>query len=132
MTIVSTKSNDGGPDSGLNSGNENKAESGRELNTIREMFNALSACWIPPPEDEARPGMQMTVRFSFKRNGDLMGTPRVTYKTPSVSPEEIAIYHSTITAALNRCTPLPLTPGLGGAVAGRPIAVRFVDDRKRE
>jgi hypothetical protein len=35
-----------------------------------------------------------------------------------------------ITAALERCTPLPFTDGLGGAVAGRPIAIRFVDNRE--
>ena len=27
------------------------------------------------------------------------------------------------------CTPLRFTEGLGGAVAGRPIAIRFVDNR---
>jgi hypothetical protein len=36
-----------------------------------------------------------------------------------------------ITAALERCTPLPFTDGLGGAVAGRPIAIRFVDNREK-
>jgi len=32
-------------------------------------------------------------------------------------------------AALKRCTPLNFSPGMAGAVAGRPIAIRFVDDR---
>ena len=27
--------------------------------------------------------------------------------------------------ALQRCTPLPFTEGLGGAVAGRPFAIQF-------
>jgi hypothetical protein len=38
-------------------------------------------------------------------------------------------YLDAITASLKRCTPLPFTPGLGGALAGRPIAIRFIDDR---
>ena len=34
-----------------------------------------------------------------------------------------------VNAALARCTPLQFGNGMGGAVAGRPIAIRFVDDR---
>jgi hypothetical protein len=32
-------------------------------------------------------------------------------------------------AALQRCTPLHFSAGMAGAVAGRPIAIRFVDER---
>jgi hypothetical protein len=31
---------------------------------------------------------------------------------------------------LKRCAPLPFTQSLGGAVAGRPFIVRFIDNRK--
>jgi hypothetical protein len=34
-----------------------------------------------------------------------------------------------VEAPLKRCTPLHFSAGMGGAVAGRPIAIRFVDDR---
>jgi hypothetical protein len=34
--------------------------------------------------------------------------------------------------ALERCTPLRFTPGLGGAIAGRPIAIRYVDNRNAQ
>jgi hypothetical protein len=47
--------------------------------------------------------VQCTVRLAFKRDGEM--------------------------AALKRCTPLHFTDGMGGAVAGRPIAIRFVDSR---
>jgi hypothetical protein len=40
-------------------------------------------------------------------------------------------YHHAIIAALERCTPLPFTTELGGAIAGRPIAIRFVDNREQ-
>jgi hypothetical protein len=40
-------------------------------------------------------------------------------------------YHAAITQALERCTPITFTPGMGGAVAGRPIAIRFVDNRAK-
>jgi hypothetical protein len=135
LTIVSaasdTKSNSvvATPDAGVH---EAKSDAGHRLNTIREVFNALRACWIPPPEDEARPNMQISVRFSIRGNGEIISTPRVTYKSPDASPETINIYHNAITSALDRCTPLPLTRDLGNAVAGRPIAIRFVDNRKHE
>jgi hypothetical protein len=95
------------------------------------MFDALRHCWVPPPREDARPGMQMSVRFSFKRTGEIIGTPRVTYVSPDAPPEARESYRNAITAALDRCTPLPLSQGLGGAVAGRPIAIRFVDNRDK-
>ena len=100
-----------------------------KLHSLREMFAALRACWVPPPKDSARPGMQMSVRFAFKRSGEILAEPRVTYTSPDAPPEAREIYHEAIKAALERCTPLPFSDGLGGAVAGRPIAIRFVDNR---
>ena len=73
--------------------------------------------------------MQMSVRFSFKRNGEIISEPRVTYVTPDAPEEARKIYRDAVTAALARCTPMPFTKGLGGALAGRPIAIRFTDNR---
>jgi hypothetical protein len=109
-----------------------KNDTSGKLRTIRDVFNALRACWIPPPENEAHADMQMSVRFSFKRNGEIIGAPRVTFKSPGAPTETVGIYRDAITAALDRCTPLPFTDQLGNAVAGRPIAVRFVDERKHD
>jgi hypothetical protein len=99
------------------------------LNTIHDMFEALRACWVPPAKDVARSGTQLSVRLSFKRNGEPMGAPRVTYVSPGTPPDVRQTYLDAITSALKRCTPLPFTRGLGGALAGRPIAIRFIDDR---
>ena len=104
----------------------------QRLNTIRDLFDALRACWVPPPPDEARADMQMSVRLSFKRSGQMIGAPRVTYTSPDAPAAARNTYHEAIMAALERCTPLPFTPGLGGAVAGRPIAIRFVDNRNTQ
>jgi hypothetical protein len=45
------------------------------LNTLNDLGAALRACWVPPPLDQSRPGMQITVMMSFKRNGDLSASP---------------------------------------------------------
>jgi hypothetical protein len=100
-----------------------------KLDTLRDMFDALRACWIPPAKEEARSGMQMSVRFAFKRSGDIIATPRVTFVRQGAAPETREAYLHAITAALERCTPLHFSEGLGNAVAGRPIAIRFVDNR---
>src|SRR5437016_3515999 len=100
-----------------------------DLDTIGDLFAALRSCWSPPPSDIARPGMQMSVRFSFKRSGEIIATPRVTYATAGASADTRAAYLKAINASLQACQPLKFTDGLGGALAGRPIAIRYVDNR---
>jgi len=100
-----------------------------DLDTIGDLFAALRSCWTPPPEDAARQGMQMTVRFSFKRSGDMVAPPRLTFATSGASADTRASYLNSINTSLNACLPLKLTTGLGGALAGRPIAIRYVDNR---
>ena len=52
-----------------------------DLDNIGDLFAALRSCWTPPQAESAKQGMQMTVRFSFKRSGDLIGPPRMTFAT---------------------------------------------------
>jgi hypothetical protein len=90
----------------------------------------LRSCWSPPPPDVAREGMQMSVRFSFKRSGEMIGEPRLTFATAGVPADTRETYLNAINASLAACTPLKFTDGLGGALAGRPIAIRYVDNRE--
>jgi hypothetical protein len=102
------------------------------IDTIRGLFTALRACWQPPDSEQAHPGLQMSVRFAFKRTGEIIGQPRVTYTTPGIDDDTRKIYRRAIDQALQRCTPVPFSKGMGGAIAGRPIAVRYVDNRSRQ
>ena len=101
-----------------------------DLDTIGDLFAALRSCWSPPPAESAREGMQMSVRFSFKRSGEIISTPRMTYATADASADTRAAYIKAINASLDACVPLKFTGGLGGALAGRPIAIRYVDNRE--
>jgi hypothetical protein len=103
-----------------------------DLDSIGDLFAALRACWSPPPAGAAREGMQMTVRFSFKRSGEIIGSPRLTYATADASADVRAAYLKAVNASLDACAPLKFTGGLGGALAGRPIAIRYVDNRELE
>jgi len=101
-----------------------------DLDNIGDLFAALRSCWTPPSADAAKQGMQMTVRFSFKRSGDMIGPPRVTYATAGVPADIRDTYLKTINASLDACVPLKFTGDLAGALAGRPIAIRYVDNRE--
>src|SRR5215472_778337 len=104
----------------------------KPLDSIRAMYAALRACWVPPPKDSARHGMEYTIRFAFKRDGEIVAPPRVTYASHD-APEQVRnIYRDAVNAALARCTPLHFSDGMGEAVAGRPIAIRFVDHRSTD
>jgi hypothetical protein len=142
LTIVSTDDNDpadnnagaakndqAGDQTSHRAGGENDTASDHPLDSIRDMFAALRACWVPPPKDEARHGMEYTIRFAFKRDGEIVAPPRVTYASHDAPADVRDVYRDAVNAALKRCTPLHFSDGMGGAVAGRPIAVRFVDSR---
>jgi hypothetical protein len=101
----------------------------RDLDNIGDLFAALRSCWSPPQAEQARAGMQMSVLFSFKRSGEMIAAPRLTYATPGVSSDLRQNYLTAIDASLQACAPLPFTAELGGAIAGRPIMIRYVDNR---
>jgi hypothetical protein len=136
LTIVSTDTEPGGEhdqardqDAGQGTANPPDTPADKTLKSMRAMYAALRACWVPPPKDEARHGMQYTVRLAFKRDGDIIGPPFVTYASRDAPPAVRDIYRDAVNAALARCTPLHFSDDMAEAVVGHPIAIRFVDDR---
>jgi hypothetical protein len=100
------------------------------LNTIKDVQDAIKKCWIWPAAADISSGMDITIIVSFRRNGEIFGG-RVTYQTPNVSEQERSIYAVALAATIKRCSPLPLSDSLGGAIAGRPFNFRFIDNRKQ-
>ncbi|HKF08865.1 MAG TPA: hypothetical protein VKB89_09105 [Xanthobacteraceae bacterium] len=100
------------------------------LNTLNEVSAALRACWVPPPIDQSHAGMQITVRMSFRRNGELFGPPRITFESTGASDDERLAYRIAVAKMIKRCAPLPFSDALGNALAGRPFTIRLIDDRK--
>jgi len=86
---------------------------------------------VPPPIEQARPGMQITVMMKFKRNGELFGQPRITFHSSDASDVERASYETAVAETLKRCASLPFTEAFGNNMAGQPITMTFVDDRER-
>jgi hypothetical protein len=96
----------------------------RPVNTIQDVFGHLRNCWRPPPPAKARP-IDITVVVSFKRFGDILGHPRITYESAEASDNDRLQYRIAVMEALQRCTPMPFTETMAGAAAGRPFAIQF-------
>ncbi|QPF81896.1 hypothetical protein IC762_19030 [Bradyrhizobium genosp. L] len=99
-------------------------QQGAQLDTIRDVVLAIHRCWRPPPQDKAGP-IDITVIVSFNRKGEILGHPRITYESEGANDNDRLQYRIAVMETLQRCTPLPFTEGLGGAVAGRPFAIPF-------
>jgi hypothetical protein len=100
-----------------------QAEPGR-VNTIREAVEKFWSCWRPPPASRANP-IDITVLVSFNRAGEILGRPRITYESAGATDNDRLQYRIAVMEALQRCTPMPFTESMAGAVAGRPFAVQF-------
>ena len=61
-----------------------------------------------------------------------MAPPRVTYASHDAPSQTRDVYRDAVNEAPARCMPLYFTSGMAGAVARRPIAIRFVDNRSSE
>ena len=99
------------------------------LDTIKDVFARLHSCWRPPPASRANP-IDITVVVSFNRAGAILGRPKITHESEHASDSDRLIYRVAVMEALQRCTPLPFTEALGGAIAGRPLAVPFRTRKK--
>jgi len=95
-----------------------------------DVIARLRTCWKPPPAGRAHPGIDITVVVSFNRSGDILGHPKITYESEQATDNDRVLYRIAVMEALQRCTPMPFTEGMAGAVAGRLFRVQF-QNRKR-
>jgi hypothetical protein len=96
----------------------------QKVNTIREAFARFRDCWKPPSVSRAKP-IDITVIVSFNRAGAILGHPRITFESEQADDNDRLEYRIAVMEALQRCTPMPFTESMAGAVAGRPFAVQF-------
>jgi hypothetical protein len=97
----------------------------QQVNTIHEAFQRFWSCWKPPPAAQAHPGIDITVIVSFNRAGEIIGRPRITYESEQADDNDRLRYRVAVMETLQRCTPMPFTESMAGAIAGRPFAVQF-------
>ncbi len=91
--------------------------------TLEALGGALTACFRAP---EGSTGSSITVLVSLKRDGTVLGKPRITFSHLVGRPEDQRSFVRAALDSLASCTPVAVTPALGGAIAGRPFSIRFV------
>lgn len=99
---------------------------------IRDVFLAIRTCWRPLGASAGPTGQEVTIRLSFKRSGEVLGVPRITYYNPGRAGgdrDAREAFTRSIAAAFQACTPLRFSPAFAAAIAGRPFTFRFMDDR---
>ena len=104
----------------------------RPVNDLVQIQAALADCWRFPPVDDGRSPVDVIFELSFKRSGELFGKPRVVKFSREVSDAERERFYRAVAEAIDRCSPMPFTESMGGAVAGRTFHIRFIDSRKRK
>jgi hypothetical protein len=97
------------------------------LTRFIEVGQALGRCFAPPT---GFPWGSVTLRVAFKRDGSVFGVPRVPY-SDAPTPDQKTELAGSLLAGLKRCTPLPISPALGAAVAGEIFAIRFIHEDHR-
>ena len=92
-------------------------------------FSADHANPASDPPSQANPSIEITVIVSFRRDGTILGHPKITYESEQATDHDRLIYRIAVMETLQRCTPMPFTEAMAGAVAGRPFAVKFHNRR---
>ena len=93
--------------------------------TLAALYPVLAACWSAPAALDGANGVEITARLSLRRDGSLIGPPRITYAAGVIDRQRAALVRATLDA-LRACTPARIGTGLGRAIAGRPVALRLV------
>ncbi|HUN99931.1 MAG TPA: hypothetical protein VMU69_27320, partial [Bradyrhizobium sp.] len=57
------------------------------VDNLRELFTRLGRCWQPPPVTRANL-IDITVLVSFKRSGDILGHPRITFESEQATDND--------------------------------------------
>ena len=99
------------------------------INTLREIGPALTACWEPPVD---LPAAEVTVRLSLKRDGHLLGEPRITLSRLPGDADDQKQFVASVLVGIAACLPLNITDSLGGSVAGRIFTIRFRSGVRQE
>jgi hypothetical protein len=102
-----------------------------QVSDLIKIQAALADCWQFPPVDEGRAPVDVNFTVSFKRSGELFGKPRVVKFSREVSDQERARFYQAVAEAIDRCSPMPFTDSMGGAIAGRTLHIRFIDSRNK-
>ena len=94
----------------------------QELKTMDDVGSALNACWSAPAGSK---NSAVTLSFSVKRDGSLMGPPRASAINVQGDDEARKAFLNAAIAAVEKCTPLKLGPSLAKGIGGKVFTMQF-------
>lgn len=92
------------------------------LNSMNEVGAALQACWSPPDSIKKA---KVTLSFSFKRDGTLIGPPRPTAIEVDGDAKTRKAFVDAAVKALQQCVPLSFSPKLAQGISGTVYTQQF-------
>ena len=98
------------------------------LNTMDEVGAAIRACWNAPAGSK---GSFVTLSFSFKRDGTLIGPPRPSGISVAGDAEAKEQFVDAAIAAVQRCTPLEFAPALAAGIGGQVFTMQFASQEEQ-
>ena len=97
----------------------------RPVGTLSEVASSIRACWRAPAGLTRLERMDVTVRFSLRRDGSAFPGSRVTFATLPADGEARRRLAQSALDAVRDCTPVRLSETLAASIAGRPLVLRF-------
>jgi hypothetical protein len=94
----------------------------KQIDRLEALYADIKACLRLPSSPFAA---EITLKFSLKRDGSLLGRPMITHSVLFGREAEQRAFVVGVLSAFNACLPLPITERLGGSIAGRSIYFRI-------
>ena len=92
------------------------------LVTMDEVGAAIMSCWNPPVGVEKS---TVTLVFSFKSDGSLVGPPTSTFVNVAGDDQIRQHFIAAAVDAVDQCTPVELSPTLAEGIGGSPFTMQF-------
>lgn len=102
--------------------------SAEPLNTMADVGSALQHCWEPP--SGAAKG-SITLQFSFKRDGSLIGPPKATSIRVDGDADQRKQLVQAATNAVQKCMPLVFAPQLADGMAGTLFTLQLASPKQQ-
>ena len=96
------------------------------LNTMDEVGTAIRACWTPPADSK---DSFVTLSFSFKRDGTLIGPPRPSGISVAGDADARKKFVDAAIAAVTQCAPLEFAPALAAGMGGQVFTMQFTAEK---
>jgi hypothetical protein len=99
------------------------------LTTMDEVGAAIMSCWKPPAGVKKS---AVTLSFSLKSDGSLIGPPQSTFIDVAGDEKARQQFIAAAMDAVDRCTPVELSPPLAEGIGGQVFTMEFASSDKAE